>query len=144
MPFISRDYFLYLEDMQESCLQILRYTQGFTFKQFIEDDLVYDAVLRNIEIIGEAVKHIPDDIRQEHSEIDWRRIAGMRDIVVHHYFSIHNEIDWDVVANKIPSLLEQIKVILKIVDGCFRFKKETEFLDKTRSPVSHLPVIRGR
>ena len=109
---MSRDFRLYLEDMQESCLRILRYSEGFTYKQFIQDDLVYDAVLRNIEIIGEAAKNIPEEFRLEHTEIDWRRIAGMRDIVVHHYFSIHNEIVWDVVANKIPSLLEQICLVL--------------------------------
>ena len=111
---MSRDYQLYLEDMLESCQRILRYTNGFTVEQFIQDDLVYDAVLRNIEIIGEAVKHIPNEIRQEHAEIDWRRIAGMRDIVAHHYFSIHNEIVWDVVANKIPILKEQIHSILTL------------------------------
>ena len=111
---MSRDYQLYLEDMLESCQRILRYTNRFTVEQFIQNDLVYDAVLRNIEIIGEAAKHIPDDIQQEHAEIDWRRIAGMRDIVAHHYFSIHNEIVWDVVTNKIPILLEQIRSILNL------------------------------
>jgi len=86
-----------------------------TFAVFAKDNLVYDAVLRNIEIIGEAVKRIPAKIRKEHPETDWRRIAGMRDIVAHHYFSIHDEIVWDIVENKIPVLTDQMKQILKVI-----------------------------
>ena len=68
--------------------------------------------LRNIEVIGEGAKHIPKDFQQQYPQIDWRRIAGMRDIVAHHYFSIHDEIVWDVVSNKIPPLQEQIQLII--------------------------------
>ena len=108
---MSRDYRLYLEDILEACKRVQVYTHGFTIEQFVTNNLVYDAVLRNIEIIGEAAKHIPNDIQHQYPQIDWRRIAGMRDIVAHHYFSIHDEIVWDVVSNKIPSLLEQIQQI---------------------------------
>ena len=110
---MSRDHRLYLEDILEACTRIARYTQGFAFDQFVTDNLVYDAVLRNIEVIGEAAKHIPEDIQQQYPQIEWRRIAGMRDIVAHHYFSIHDEIAWDVVCNKIPPLAEQIQQIIK-------------------------------
>ncbi len=109
---MSRDYELYLEDILKACSRILRYTNGFDFNRFVNDDLVYDAVLRNIEIIGEAAKNVPGGIRREHPEIDWRRIAGMRDIVAHRYFSIHDEIVWDVVQNKIPELQIAIRRII--------------------------------
>ena len=84
-----------------------------SYDSFIKNELVYDAVLRNIEIVGEAVKQIPIEIRDRHPEIDWRRIAGMRDIVAHHYFSIHDEIVWDIVENKIPELTGIIERVLE-------------------------------
>jgi len=84
-----------------------------SFDAFVNNQMAYDAVLRNIDVVGEAAKHIPDDIRKNQTDIDWRRIAGMRDIVAHHYFSIHNEIVWDVVSNKIPELLSQVEEILR-------------------------------
>jgi uncharacterized protein with HEPN domain len=110
---MSRDERLYLEDIRESCQRILRYTQGMSFNTFVNNEMVYDAVLRNIEVVGEAAKHISTDVRKNQPDIDWRRIAGMRDIVAHHYFSIHNEIVWDVVSNKIPELLSQVEEILR-------------------------------
>lgn len=110
---MSRDFRLYLEDILESCQRISRYTTGMSYTSFIQNTLVYDAVLRNIEIVGEAVKQVPRKIQNQYSEVDWRRIAGMLDIVAHHYFSIHDEIVWDIVENKIPELTEQIESILK-------------------------------
>ena len=114
---MSRDFNLYLEDILKSCQRITGYTVGMTFDAFVKDILVYDAVLRNIEIVGEAVKQIPKGIQKQHPEIDWRRIAGMRDIVAHHYFSIHDEIVWDIVANKIPELEAQVGQILKEIQS---------------------------
>ena len=110
---MSRDYNLYLEDILESCQRIVSYTAGMSYDRFVNNNMVYDDVLRNIEIIGEAVKQVPKVIRDQYSEVDWRRIAGMRDIVAHHYFSIHDEIVWDIVENKIPELIEKIESILK-------------------------------
>lgn len=110
---MSRDIGLYLEDILRSCQRILHYTAGMTYEGFVSNNLVYDAVLRNIEIVGEAVKQIPTEVREQYPEVDWRRIAGMRDVVAHHYFSIHDEIVWDIVVNKIPELTEKVKTILQ-------------------------------
>ena len=67
--------------------------------------LVYDAVLRNLEIPGEASKNIPDEIRRRYPEIEWRKVAGLRDVLAHFYFGLEEETLWDVVRNKVPALL---------------------------------------
>lgn len=110
---MSRDVRFYLDDIETACKKVLRYTAGFTFKEFTHDDEKYDAVLRNLEIIGEAVKHIPDDVRAQYPEVKWRKIAGLRDLVAHEYFGLSDEIIWDIVQNEIPALLKQVKVILR-------------------------------
>lgn len=83
-----------------------------TLEQFLADDRTFDAVLHNLQIIGEAAKNVPQDIRDRYSEVEWRKIAGLRDILAHAYFSLENEIIWDIVQNKIPPLLEQVQHIL--------------------------------
>lgn len=110
---MSRDESLYLADIIECCEKVLRYTKGMTYKDFVYDEVHFDAVLRNLEIIGEAVKHIPEAIRQKYPQVKWRKIAGFRDVVAHNYFGVSDEIVWDVVENIIPDLLEQVREILK-------------------------------
>ena len=110
---MSRDESLYLADIQESCEKVLRYTKGMTYKNFVNDDLHFDAVLRNLEIIGEAVKNISEETRQSYPQIKWRKIAGFRDIVAHEYFGVNEETVWDILQKEIPPLLEMVKTILK-------------------------------
>ena len=73
------------------------------------DEKTFDAVMRDLEIIGEAAKHIPPEVRAQHPEIDWQKIAGLRDIVVHEYFGLDVEIIWDVITREVPTLLRQLK-----------------------------------
>ena len=109
---MSRDWKLYLEDIAASCRKILRYTQGLSAEQLIQDDKTYDAVVRNLEIIGEAAKHIPSEAQTLLPDIDWRKAAGMRDMLAHDYFGIDNEILWDVVQNKVPELAKAVDAFL--------------------------------
>ena len=109
---MSRDATLYLADIKESCEKVLKFTAGMTLKDFVHDDLHYDAVLRNLEIIGEAVKHIPEEQRQKFPQVKWRKIAGFRDIVTQNYFGVSDEIVWDVVENEIPALLQQVNMMV--------------------------------
>ena len=110
---MSRNESLYLGDIQESCEKILRFTKGMTYKEFIHDELHFDAVLRNLEVIGEAVKNISEETRITYPNVKWRKIAGFRDIVAHEYFGVNEETVWDIVRNQIPDLLEIVKMMLK-------------------------------
>jgi uncharacterized protein with HEPN domain len=110
---MSRDVSLYLADIQESCEKVLRFTKGMTYKDFVHDELHFDAVLRNLEIIGEAVKNIPEKTRRKYPDVKWRKIAGFRDIVAHEYFGINDETVWDIVENEVPALLKMVKTMLE-------------------------------
>jgi len=109
---MSRSLRLYLEDILSSGAKVLRYTEGMTCEDFIRDERTYDAVVRNLQIIGEVVKNLPMEFRDKYKQIEWRKIAGLRDILAHAYFSVEDEILWDVVENKVSILIEQIRKIL--------------------------------
>lgn len=94
--------------MRSCCRSILEFTAGLSYEQFIKDNKTRDAVLRNLEIIGEATKQLPEAVRQSLPHIEWRKIMRMRDIVAHAYFGIDDKIVWDVIQNKIPELLREI------------------------------------
>jgi uncharacterized protein with HEPN domain len=108
---VSRDYGLFLEDIEASCQKIDRFVEGYSFDEFLRDERTFDAVLRNLEVIGEAVKHLPEDFRQQHADIEWRAIAGMRDILSHAYFALDLEVLWNVVQVEVPALLSAIRSI---------------------------------
>ena len=91
--------------MRAAAGKVVRYTAGMDRLDFAEDELTRDAVLRNLEIIGEAAKHIPPDARAKLADVDWRRIAGFRDVVAHAYFGIDDAILWDIVSVKVPELI---------------------------------------
>ena len=109
---MSRDYRLFLSDISECCHKIERYTKGMDQEEFIANDMAFDAVMRNLEIIGEAMRHIPEEVRLRHSEVPWRTIVAFRNIVIHEYFGIDEDIVWDVIENKIPELLKQIEGVI--------------------------------
>ncbi len=109
---MSRDYRLYLEDILQCATRITRYIEGLGFDEFISGDMVMDAVLRNLEIIGEAAKNVPAAVRDRYPEVEWRKIAGLRDVLAHAYFGLEDETLWDVVQNAIPPLIQQTRLIL--------------------------------
>lgn len=110
---MSEHYKTYLLHIRDECRYILSVTQkGLTYEKMTGDETVKRALVRSLEIIGEAGKKIPVDIKLKWKEIEWKQIAGMRDRLIHDYIGINYTIVWDVVINKIPSLLQQIENIL--------------------------------
>ena len=109
-----RDPYLYIEDILTSIKKIKRYTAGMSFGDFIRNEKTIDAVLRNLEIIGEAAKNVPEEIRQKYPQIPWKEIAGMRDRLIHAYFGVDLEIVWQTIVSDLPKLeFELIKIIKK-------------------------------
>ncbi len=89
---MSRSIALYLDDILTSIEKIQRYTANMSKESFVADERTFDAVAHNLQIIGEAVKNIPAEMRSSHTEIGWRKVAGLRNILAHAYFSIDDEI----------------------------------------------------
>lgn len=107
----------YLNDILEAMERIITYTSGLSYTQFMEDTRTQDAVLRNIEVIGEAVKRLSPPLRKRYPAVPWKDIAAMRDKVIHHYFGINYDIVWAVASEEVPKLRPTIQTILKQIKG---------------------------
>jgi uncharacterized protein with HEPN domain len=101
---MPRDYRLYLEDILQAIEKIEVYTASSSIQDIQKNSMLMDAVLHNLEIIGEATKHLPENLKARSPEVEWRKITGLRDIVAHEYFGISIEIVWDLLQNKLPGL----------------------------------------
>lgn len=110
---MPKDYRIYLEDIMAATAKIEKYLGKSTFEEFRKNELVIDGVTRNLEIIGEAVKRIPKDVKEKHPDVEWKKIAGLRDILIHEYSGIDLEILWDIVKNKLPELKNRVSIILE-------------------------------
>ena len=113
---MPRDFYVYLDDILKSISNIEEYIDDYSFEQFVEDKKTVDAVLRNLEIIGEAVKKVPENVKSLWNNIEWRKISGLRDILIHAYFEVDFEIVWDIIQSKLPGLKSKIKEIIN-TDG---------------------------
>ena len=109
---MHKDDLAYLSHIMQCIKKIKRYTRGQTKQKFAENELLQDAVIRNIEIIGEASKNITLDFRKKNSQIPWKEIAGMRDKLIHHYMGVDIEMIWNTVKQDIPFLDKELKEII--------------------------------
>ena len=102
---MSRDPHLRIQDIIEACQRLASYVEGYTFESFSEDCKTQDAVIRLFEIIGEAVKSLPDDWKDSEPEIPWKQIAGFRDVLAHTYFAVDSSVVWTAATERAPALL---------------------------------------
>lgn len=113
----DREILLLLEDMMDAAQKILSYTSGMNFDDFTNDDKTIDAVVRNFEIIGEAANRVPDNFKSDHPEIEWRRMTGLRNRIIHEYFGINYEMVWKIKEENIPELVELIQQAIDNLAG---------------------------
>lgn len=109
----KRETLLLIEDMLQSAQKIRRYTLGLDYQSFINDDKTIDAVVRNFEIIGEAANRIDDDFKYLNPHLEWSRLRGFRNRIVHEYFGIDYEIVWEITQNYLDELSNILELILK-------------------------------
>ena len=108
----KREIQLLLEDMLEAAKKILSYTGGMSFDNFINDDKTVDAVVRNFEIIGEAANRVPDDFKLDHPQMEWRRMTGLRNRIIHEYFGVDYTTVWKIKEENVPELADYIQQAL--------------------------------
>ncbi len=108
----KRDNTLLLEDIHEAGTKIKTYIDGYTYSEFLKDDKTIDAVVRNLEIIGEASTRIESDFKFEHPEIPWNQLRGLRNRIIHEYFGIDLEIVWTIIVEPMDELIDWIEAIL--------------------------------
>ena len=109
----KRDWKILFEDILESIDKIRLYTKDVDFEKFISNPMIIDAVVRNIEIIGEASSKIPEEIKNNFSEIPWNKLKGIRNRIVHDYFGVDVNIIWEIIQKDLTGLKNQIELALK-------------------------------
>jgi uncharacterized protein with HEPN domain len=108
-----RDSRVFLEDIVEAARRIRLYTADVEWKAFEIDLRTSDAVLRNLQVIGEATKRLPNEFRSAHPGVDWRRMAGMRDVLVHEYSRVNLQVVWNAVTRELPEMEARVRSILE-------------------------------
>lgn len=107
----ARDISDYLEDIRNAISEIEEFIRGMAFEDFEKDKKTINAVIRSLEVLGEATKHIPDDIRKNHPSIPWRQMSGMRDVLIHDYMGVDLKTVWKVAIERLPELARMIKSV---------------------------------
>jgi uncharacterized protein with HEPN domain len=111
-----REWHFYVDDMLGFTEKVIVYTEGFNQQEFIQGGLNYDATLRNLELIGEAATHIPENIRTEFPNIAWRQIIATRNRLIHGYLGIDNDTLWSIIETDIPVLLRELQSMKHIIE----------------------------
>jgi uncharacterized protein with HEPN domain len=110
---VSRSWELFLRDMLEAARKMIRFSADRQLESFVADEMAYDATLRNLEVLSEAAKCIPEEVRQRHPDVDWRGLAGLRDVLAHAYFALDDPTLWKIVQIDIPRVIERLGPIEK-------------------------------
>lgn len=98
-----------IEDMKTAIASILEYTQGLSYEEFLADNRTKDAVVRNLEVLGESSKNVSETFRRKHPQIPWKNLARVRDRLIHHYFGVNYEIVWTIINDRLPEVLSKLE-----------------------------------
>lgn len=113
----GREWRFYVDDMIAFAEKVRAYTAGLDRRAFVANALVYDATLRNLELIGEAATHVPDEVRQAHPQVPWRMIIATRNRLIHAYLGIDDDTLWSIIETDIPELLPMLRVVRRHSSG---------------------------
>jgi uncharacterized protein with HEPN domain len=116
----KRDHLDYLQDILSMIDKVEQFTADLSLEEFEENEMVHFAVIRAIEVMGEAAKHLPPEVRRKYPEVPWNRMAGMRDRIIHGYFGVDLHIVWETATRSIPTLRPRISAILMIEVECLK------------------------
>ncbi len=114
---MNRDYRLFIKDIISAMESIEGFVEGMSLEELIQDDKTSSAVIRKFEIVGEATKRLPDELKEKYSEILWKRMAGMRDRLIHAYFGIDYKLVWEAIKAEMPSVKPKLQEILAELEG---------------------------
>lgn len=107
----------FLSDIEEAARRVKAYTVAITYEAFLADIKTQDAVIRNLEIIGEATKSLSAELRAKYVDVPWRGMAGVRDRLIHHYFGVNLDIVWQIASGELPEVASQIQEVLEKEEG---------------------------
>ena len=108
---VGREWRFYIDDMIAFAEKVVAYTNGLDQQAFVASGLVYDATLRNLELIGEAATHVPDDVRVAHPQVPWRLVVATRNRLIHGYLGIDNDTLWSIVVSDVPAFLPMLRTV---------------------------------
>jgi uncharacterized protein with HEPN domain len=109
----EREWRLYINDMLRFAEKVKSYSEGMDFSYFVRDELKYDAILRNLELIGEAATHVPTEIQNARTDIPWRQIIATRNRLIHAYLGIDNDTIWSIVHSDVPDLITKLRALVR-------------------------------
>ena len=112
----DRDFTDYIRDILISIQDVEEFTTGITFEDFLKDKKTIKAVIRSLEVLGEASKKIPDEVRNRYPRVPWKRMAGMRDKLIHEYFGVDLEIVWNVAKKELPPVKSSIEELVREIE----------------------------
>lgn len=113
----ERDYRVYCADILDSGSAIIEFVDGLSFQEFCGDRKTYSAVIREFEIIGEAVGNLPEDMKKERSDVEWQDIKDFRNLLIHEYFGVDLEIVWKIIQDDLPALMNAVREIVRTESG---------------------------
>lgn len=115
--FEDQSWKLFVRDMLDACERVLEFTDGMDQAALLEDVRTYHATLHNLALIGEAATHIPKFVRDSHPNVPWRSIVGARNVIMHVYLGIDDNLIWQMVSRSVPDLIPQLRVLLQEIEG---------------------------